>query len=415
MNKKEIEKIDWTRTDGESDVGYILEVTLSYPPSLHKSHNWFPIAVENSIISYDDLSPCAKNIYYQLRGHRRYNAKKLTSTFYDRVKYTLHYRNLKTYLELGMELKKVHRVLQFNQENIIRPYIDYCANQRKLAKNPFQNRLFKDLMNIIFGKTIASQESYLDCHFVTKEKSFQKWISSPRFKSFKIIHNELVLVFLSPAKIRQCSPIQIGFTILELSKDWMTREFYFNLSKHLPRRTSLLFTDTDSLCLSSRSRKPINLIERLKHCIDFSNFPRDHALYSTENKSRLGYWKSEVAANVINRVCAIRSKVYSLEVTKENGELALTNRCKGVKKNVTKCLQFEDYLQCVRDITALNVDQVQIRSRSHEISTNRCRKTGFNSFDDKRSQLETCAKNIHSAPYGSRLTKLNYCYYCLHD
>ena len=49
--------------------------------------------------------------------------EKLCLTLMNKKNYICHYRNLKFYLEKGMKLKKVHRVLQFNQSPWIRDYI----------------------------------------------------------------------------------------------------------------------------------------------------------------------------------------------------------------------------------------------------------------------------------------------------
>ena len=39
---------------------------------------------------------------------------KLIPTFRDKEEYVLHYRNLQLYLNLGLKIKKVHGVLEFD-------------------------------------------------------------------------------------------------------------------------------------------------------------------------------------------------------------------------------------------------------------------------------------------------------------
>ena len=57
-------------------------------------------------------------------------------------------RNKKKYVVLnhGLKFKKVQRVIEFNQEAWLKPYIDKNTELRKLAKNDFEKDLFK-LMN----------------------------------------------------------------------------------------------------------------------------------------------------------------------------------------------------------------------------------------------------------------------------
>ena len=50
------------------------------------------------------------------------------------IKKLIHIRNLKQTLNDGLVLRKVHRVVQFNQERRLKPYIDINSKFRKEAK-----------------------------------------------------------------------------------------------------------------------------------------------------------------------------------------------------------------------------------------------------------------------------------------
>ena len=43
------------------------------------------------------------------------NFKKLVPNFFEKGKCVLHYKNLQIYLRLGLKIKKVHCVLEFDQ------------------------------------------------------------------------------------------------------------------------------------------------------------------------------------------------------------------------------------------------------------------------------------------------------------
>ncbi|GFY52315.1 uncharacterized protein TNIN_445891 [Trichonephila inaurata madagascariensis] len=58
LNRKEIDKFDLMIT--HSNVGYILEIDLFYPPELHSKHNSFPMAPQHESIMYDMFSPLSR-------------------------------------------------------------------------------------------------------------------------------------------------------------------------------------------------------------------------------------------------------------------------------------------------------------------------------------------------------------------
>ena len=57
--------------------------------------------------------------------------KKLLLTLEEKKNYVVHYRNLQFYLKMGMKLKRVHRVLEFEQECWMEPYIRINTEFRK--------------------------------------------------------------------------------------------------------------------------------------------------------------------------------------------------------------------------------------------------------------------------------------------
>ena len=50
--------------------------------------------------------------------------EKLVANLHVKTEYVIHIRNLKQALNHGLVLKKVHRVIKFNQNTWLKPYID---------------------------------------------------------------------------------------------------------------------------------------------------------------------------------------------------------------------------------------------------------------------------------------------------
>ena len=101
----------------------ILEVDLKYPKELHDLHNDDPLAPEKIMM-------CKNKV------------EKLIPNLRDKKKYIIHYKNLKHYLDLGLELICIHRGIKFVESEWLKPYIDKNTKLRAKAKNKFEKDFF---------------------------------------------------------------------------------------------------------------------------------------------------------------------------------------------------------------------------------------------------------------------------------
>ena len=87
-----------------------LEVDVQNPEKLHELHNYLPFLLERIKIE---------------------KVGKFVTNLHDKPEYVIHMINLNQTLNLVLVLKKVHRVIKFNQNAWLKPYIDMNIKMRK--------------------------------------------------------------------------------------------------------------------------------------------------------------------------------------------------------------------------------------------------------------------------------------------
>ncbi|XP_031779852.1 uncharacterized protein LOC116416277 [Nasonia vitripennis] len=280
---------DFFNVPDDASVGYILEVDLEYPESLHDAHKDFRLCPEHA-------APPGSN------------QEKLLTPLNSKERYVLHYVALKH----GLRLKHIYRALQFNQKPWLKPYIDLNSEMRKNAKNEFEKMLFKLFNNAVYGKTMENERKRVDVMLVNKWEGrygCEAYIAQPNFHSCAIFDENLVAVQLARTEISVRKPIYIGLTVLDLSKSLVYRFPYEYMQKRVGEKAKLLYTDTDSLIYE------VSVVDM-------------YAVMKTDLHEFVGF----------------RSEMYSVKV---QGQQPI-KKTKGVKPSVVKStIEFDDYIHCL--------------------------------------------------------------------
>ena len=274
-----------------------------------------------------------------------------------------------------MQLKKIHRILCFKQENFIAPFIEKCTFHRQASKTKFEQDHFKKVANSTYGKTIQNVRNYLNVKLHVKPKSLLKAIANPTFKNFSILDEDLVQTNHFTPTILHDKPVFIGFSILELSKHFMYDFYYNKLSKNNECKIDLGFSDTDSFLFKVNKSKVFN--EHIKKYMDFSNFPSDHKDFDTKNKAQLGFFKNELAGKYsCLEFVGLRAKCYCLNLYDINKKSFQEKKiCKGLGRiAIQNKLKFKHYKDSLFNRKIFRFDYNSIRSVKQSVSTVRLKK-----------------------------------------
>lgn len=374
----------------DDPTGYYFIVDLEYPDSIKFKSRNLAFCPEHKTVTDDELS----NYQKRIKPQNSVNTEKLMVTQENKYNYVVHYRMLKFYLRQGMILKKVHRYISFSQSKWLEKYIDFNTQQRTLAKTDFEKDFFKLMNNSFYGKTCENIRNRNDIELVTNGTRIRHLQSNPRFSGSRMFDWNLAAVKMKRTKILFNKPIYVGATVLEISKLLMY-EFYYNvLQPHFgEKHIEIMYFDTDSYILKIKTNDLTKDLKTLKHHFDFSNYPKDHELFSNENKKVPGKFKDEIGGEEMIEFCGIRSKMYTYK-TKEHE----AKKLKGITKNVVeKNIRFRDYITCLFNEEVLRHKMKTLRSEDHEMYIEEIEKVSLNPFDDKRYILDD---GIRTLPYG---------------
>ena len=150
--------------DEDSDVGYFIKADIQYQKELDNSHSDLPLLPERMKVN---------------------KCKKLVCNLYDKKDYDYHIRLIKQALNHGLKIKKIHKVLKFNQRAWLKDYIDLNTEKRMNAENDFDRDFYKLMNNAVYGKTMENVRKHKTIKLVNDDTKRNKLVSEPNYHTTK--------------------------------------------------------------------------------------------------------------------------------------------------------------------------------------------------------------------------------------
>ena len=157
--------------------------------------------------------------------------------FFDKEKYVLHFE----YLRLGLKLKKMHHLLEFNQSQWLKLYVEFNTEKQIEAekkRGKVEKALYTLMTNVVYGKT---RRNRIDVKLVSNKEDVLKWTSKPSFMSQKIYENHLIAVHINKVPLTLNKPAYVGICIFDLSKEFMYEFHYDYIKNKYGNNSSLLY------------------------------------------------------------------------------------------------------------------------------------------------------------------------------
>ena len=242
---------------------------------------------------------------------------KLLQSFFHKEHYLLHYKLLKLYVDLGLVVRKMHRVLQFTQNNWLKPYINLNSEKRQAASNQFEKSFYKPLNDAVYRKSCESKRRRMKIELTKEARRTLNIVSKFEFDKFAVVGENTAALSSRPRKIYWDTQIIIGVTIFDLAKYYMYQFDYGTMRSSFDCR--LLYSETDSFLYRSNGedlyREPKE--SNVRDQYDFSNYPEDQELYSEENKCVVIKFKDKIAGDYKKEFIRLKPKLYSIKSTSE--------------------------------------------------------------------------------------------------
>ena len=172
-------------------------------------------------------------------------------------------------------MKKVHRVIKFNQNAWVKPYIDMNTELRLKAKNNFEKDIFKLMNNAVFGTTMENVRKHRNIKFVATEKR-SYLVSEPNHHTTNFFTENLLATEVRKTQILVNKPVHLGLSILDLSKTVMYEFWCDYVKPKYGENAKPCYMDTDSFIVHVKTDDIYkDIVEDVETRFDTSSFELD--------------------------------------------------------------------------------------------------------------------------------------------
>lgn len=398
--ESECQSYDACQIAPDADIGSIAEISGYFPDSIHDIQNDYPMLPERVMV--DESSEYNEELCERLNKKSSTKTVKLVPHLGVRTRYAVHYRALAQAIKHGFIVTNVHRVIFFKQAPWMKAYIDHNTALRAKTNNDFEKDFYKLKNNAVYGKTIENVRNHMDTKIIREkhskdENKYRKYLNDGRLRYAPKLMGGMATFSFSRKEVGLCKPIAVGMAILDISKEAIYSFHYdYMMPKYGVDRCKLLMTDTDSLVYQIFTDDWAADVKPDSHLYDFSNYSKEHSLFSNDNKKVLGKMKDEFPNEEIAEFIGLKAKMYALRTAIMHEKLVHKGIQKSARTDTGERLSFDDYKRALDEEKTIPVSMNSIRSFKHSLHTVKVRKDGLSSDDNKRYLLD----KIKSLAYG---------------
>ena len=373
----------------------LFEVDIENPKHLHKAHEDLPFLPERRKplhkpykLEVSDVVKKAHNKPFKQFNITHEPKNKLIATMQDKVKYAVNISTLKQPLDHGLILTEVHRVIQYNQSNWLKPYVDKNTKLRANEKNEFEKNFFKLMNNAVFGKMIENVRKRRGIKLIATKQRRKKLTSEPNYESCKAFSDHLIAIEMRKTSVLMDKLVMVGKAILDKSKILIYEFYYYYLKPKYKGKVKLLYMDTDSFVLHVETEDVFGDIKNDIHdWFDTSKnlkslyLPLEYGV----NKKIIEKMTDELFNGFMKEFIAIGPKIYEFTQLKYDESINETKKIKGTNKCVTdKTLNFDLLKTCLFNNKTIRCIQHRIRYKPGLMNSIEINKIALKNKDDQR-------------------------------